>query len=112
MLTGLIERDIDIVPGGGFRQLAPILIRPRRGIRQALAVVQQGGDRRSCARVQLLFGHPGNDPVPKPAPSPGRQGGQQDSRKRKGADEAARTDRPPMKVGEHHLLPCDRKERF
>jgi len=70
VVLGLIQWNIDVMPRGRLGQSPAMLVRPKRGIRQRLARLQQRSNRGLCLGRHVLLGEPGNYTMPERSPRP------------------------------------------
>lgn len=87
IVSGLVQRNIDVVPGRGFRQPATVLVSPGRCVGDALALVEQLCDSGLCFRVEFLLCNPGDDTMPQTSPCPDGRCGLKDDQQGKDDDE-------------------------
>ncbi len=72
VVSVLVERDIDVVPGTAPLDVPSVLVGPVRSVGQRLARFEQCRDGRSRPRIQVPLRNPSCEPVPTRSPGPTR----------------------------------------
>src|SRR5258708_6869804 len=72
IVSGLVEGNVNVVPGSGLGEAPAVLICPGRGVGKRLTRLKQLGDGGLRLWGQALLGDSGDDAMPQPSPRPGR----------------------------------------